>query len=201
MRYKRNPYEGLREHDIEHRELLARLRAAADTLKSFNVLDPRDPKFQALLPEAALNWPNRELRQAVEKAESDVKFYADFFQKRNPRRRNPDTRRIVVAWVIPDGAREIVPGEWERSWDGSHHVEKTRSAPKALTAMWLNEGSAADIKAAKHYAATERPPEGATWSGVFDYPSTEKDPLGRAKKDALLAFVKKYGRRNPFHRR
>jgi hypothetical protein len=114
MRYKRNPYEGLREYDAEHRELLARLRAAADTLKSFNVLDPRDPKFQALLPEAALNWPNRELRQVVEKAESDVKFYADFFQKRNPkkRRRNPEEYKVIPrAWgvdVYKDGQRIAV---------------------------------------------------------------------------------------------
>lgn len=126
MRHKRNPYEGLREHDIEHRELLARLRAAADTLKSFNVLDPRDPKFQALLPEAALNWPNRELRQAVEKAESDVKFYADFFQKRNPRKRSKMSYRKKnpldsERWKV--GSRTYVversTGGWRARWFGS----------------------------------------------------------------------------------
>lgn len=84
MRYRKNPYEGIREHDIEHRDLLARLRAAADTLKSFNMLDPKDPKFQALDPSAAMDWPNRELREAVRKAEADVAFYADFFPKKNP---------------------------------------------------------------------------------------------------------------------
>lgn len=95
MRYRKNPYEGLREHDIEHRDLLTRLRAAADTLKSFNTFDPKDPKFQALDPSAAMDWPNRELREAVRAAEADVAFYADFFPKKNPRkRRNPEERHF-----------------------------------------------------------------------------------------------------------
>lgn len=109
---------------------------------------------------------------------------------------NPGTRQtIVVAWVIPDGAREVVPGEWERSWDGSHYVEKTRAVPRAMTAMWLNQGTAADVKRAKQYLVTDRPPEGATFSGVFTYPTTEKDPLSRAKRDALAAFRKQTTKR------
>ena len=31
---------------------------------------------------------------------------------------------------------------------------------------------------------TDRPPEGSTFGAVYTYPVTEKDPLGRAKRDA-----------------
>lgn len=100
-------------------------------------------------------------------------------------------QKIVVAWVIPDGAREEIYGEFVRSWDGSHQVPKTRTIPRAMTAMWLNEGTAADVKKAKQYLVTDRPPEGSTFGAVYTYPVTEKDPLGRAKRDALAAFAKK----------
>ena len=48
--------------------------------------------------------------------------------------------------------------------------------PKAL--MWLRKGTSADVAKAEAHAKSEG------WR-VFTYPTSEKDPLGRAKKDVL----------------
>ena len=48
----------------------------------------------------------------------------------------------------------------------------------AKAATWLLAGDATDVKKAKAYAAQ------AGWK-VFTYPTSEKDPLGRARADVL----------------
>lgn len=56
---------------------------------------------------------------------------------------------------------------------------KMEEVPDPKSLIWLNEGTATDLKKAKAYARQEG-------YSVFTYPTTERDPLGRAKKDVLV---------------
>lgn len=51
-----------------------------------------------------------------------------------------------------------------------------RQIHRAEALVWLRSGTAADVAKAEKYAATE----GYT---VLTYPTTERDPLGRGKRD------------------
>ena len=79
--------------------------------------------------------------------------------------------QIVLAWVDED----FVLVEEGQPDIGRPH--KFRSVPKPLAAMWLNNGTPADIVKAQKYAETD----GRT---VFVYEG-EKDPLGRARREIL----------------
>ena len=56
--------------------------------------------------------------------------------------------------------------------------------PKPEAAVWLNKGTTDDINKAVTYA--QRTGDG--WE-VYVYPNPERDPLGRAKADALKAHA------------
>jgi hypothetical protein len=82
---------------------------------------------------------------------------------------------IVLAWVVPDF--EVVR---ERRRDlGERPEMKEIKVPKAV--VWLKSGDDADIEKAKAYASKETEYEIA----VFTYPTSEKDPLGKAKREVL----------------
>lgn len=87
-------------------------------------------------------------------------------------------RTIVIAWT-----------DTEMRYD--HEQRATKPTRVAKTAMWLNRGSAADYEKARAYVAGEnekRARSGDRTQGpmrVFVYPTTERDPLGRAKRDVL----------------
>lgn len=88
--------------------------------------------------------------------------------------------KIVLAWVVEDF--EVVG---ERRTDLGERP-KLRQVDVAKTVMWLNRGSDEDVKKAKAYAAKELNYEIV----VLTYPTAEKDPLGRAKKDVLKMAAK-----------
>jgi hypothetical protein len=82
--------------------------------------------------------------------------------------------KIVLARLVDD--TELVR---ERRTDlGERPVMRDIKTAQAL--MWLNRGTAEDIEKAKRYAPTE----GYT---VLVYETTERDPLGRAKRDISRA--------------
>jgi len=84
--------------------------------------------------------------------------------------------QIVLARVEDD---IVASNEWTTArGDGINPVPKLRIVKAARAAMWLRAGTADDVKKARVFAAD---------SGflVFTYPQTEKDPLGKAKQDAL----------------
>lgn len=82
---------------------------------------------------------------------------------------------IVLAWVVEDF--EVVR---ERRRDLGERPElKTIYVPR--TVMWLNSGTEADVKKATDYATKEKDHKVL----VFTYPKSERDPLGRAKKDVM----------------
>lgn len=82
---------------------------------------------------------------------------------------------IVIAHTVID--REPV-GSWRHDL-GEHpkFIEVTR----AKTAIWLNDGTEADVEKAKAYAASED-------AYVFTYPTSEPDPLKRAKVDCIRKY-------------
>jgi hypothetical protein len=85
---------------------------------------------------------------------------------------------IVVAWT--EDEQELAPGQ--RSW--RHDLgerPKLVDVKKPYAAMWRNRGTETDIAKAHEYSRKENPKTGR----VMVYPTTEKDPLGRARKDVL----------------
>lgn len=84
--------------------------------------------------------------------------------------------QIVVAWA--DVAME---------WDGRPYARDMGARPgmRAVTigkaCMWLNRGTDGDVEKAKAYAATK------PGYRVFVYPTSERDPLGRAKAAVVAA--------------
>ena len=85
---------------------------------------------------------------------------------------------IVVAWT--EGTQELAPGQ--KSW--RHDLgerPKFVDVKKPHAAVWTNQGTAADVAKAHEYVRKTNPGTGR----VMVYPTTEKDPLGRARKDVL----------------
>ncbi len=86
---------------------------------------------------------------------------------------------IVVAWT--EDTQEIAPGQ--KTW--RHDLgerPKFVDVKKAHAAMWLNEGTATDAAGARKYVKKDHPDSGR----VFVYPTTEKDPLGWARREVLV---------------
>lgn len=53
-----------------------------------------------------------------------------------------------------------------------------REVPRPVACVWLRSGTAADVEKASTFAATEG-------YIVYTYPTTERDPLGRAKAEVV----------------
>lgn len=83
--------------------------------------------------------------------------------------------QIVLAWLDED----CVMVQEGQSDIGRPHKFKT--VPKAIAAMWLGTGNAADVVKAKKYAEQD----GRT---VYCY-GNEKEPLIRARADVLAGKV------------
>ena len=85
---------------------------------------------------------------------------------------------IVVAWT--EDTQELAPDQ--KSW--RHDLgerPKLVDVKKPYAAMWRNAGTEVDVGKAREYARKNNPVTGR----VMVYPVTEKDPLGRARKDVL----------------
>lgn len=90
---------------------------------------------------------------------------------------------VVVAWM--EDTQEIAPGQ--KTW--RHDLgerPKLIDVKKPHAAMWVNEGTPVDADKAYVYVKKEHPDSGR----VLIYPMTEKDPLGRARRDVLSAGSK-----------
>ena len=96
---------------------------------------------------------------------------------------------IVIAWADEDA---VIAKEGRVDLGERHQF---RAVIVGKSAMWLNRGTAEDVAKAEAYAARENGsedydgsryvPRGETVRRmhVFVYPVTEKDPMGRAKRD------------------
>lgn len=86
--------------------------------------------------------------------------------------------RVVVAWT--EDSQEIAPGQ--RAW--RHDLgerPKFVDVKKPYAAMWANRGTLADLDKARSWVSREYPDSGR----AFSYPTSESDPLGRARRDVL----------------
>lgn len=93
--------------------------------------------------------------------------------KMNPRRRNPDTlRTIVLANLDPVGDTEWYQDGWAR---------KSRPVPLVQALSWVNAGDAEDERKARAFAKKEG-------YEVFIFPTSETDPLGKAKRELLSTW-------------
>lgn len=93
--------------------------------------------------------------------------------KMNPRRRNPDTlRTIVLANLDPVGDTEWYQDGWAR---------KSRPIPLVQALSWVNAGDAEDERKARAFAKKEG-------YEVFIFPTSEADPLGKAKRELLSTW-------------
>lgn len=86
------------------------------------------------------------------------------------------TVQIVIAYT--EAGIEVLDTFTTARGDGINAVSRTKEIVVPHAAMWLRRGTSADVKKAEAHAATT----GAT---VFTYPTSERDPLGRAKSDIL----------------
>ncbi len=83
---------------------------------------------------------------------------------------------IVVAWI--EDTQDLAPGQ--KTW--RHDLgerPKLVDVKKPHAAMWLNSGSVDDVAKARRYVKNDHPDSGR----VFAYPTTEPDPLGRARRE------------------
>lgn len=88
-------------------------------------------------------------------------------------RRNPDTlRTIVLANLDPVG---------ETEWYEVRGRREHRPAPLVQALVWVNAGDAEDEKKARAYAKKEG-------YEVFIFPTSEADPLGKAKRELLATW-------------
>ena len=96
-------------------------------------------------------------------------------------------QKVKKASLTPSGVQTIVTAwsEEREVYDGKPFAKDLGVAPKMRkivvphAAMWMNRGGPSDVEKAKKYAEKEG-------HRVFLYPTSEKDPLGRARKDVLV---------------
>lgn len=98
-----------------------------------------------------------------------------------PRKASPSAQAplsVVVAWT--EDARVIAPGQkaWRHDLGG---LPKFVDVKEPRAAMWMNKGTRSDVEKAKAWVMKEHPTSG----NAFAYPTSEKDPLGRARRDIL----------------
>lgn len=90
---------------------------------------------------------------------------------------------IVIAWVVEETVHDGRPYAHDLGQRPGTRVERV-----ARAAIWLNKGTEADVVKARAYcenptSRSSTDPESARYA--FIYPPTEKDPLGRARRDVL----------------
>jgi hypothetical protein len=108
-------------------------------------------------------------------------------RRRYGRAGKPRAGKIVLAWRS-DGT-EVVDPHMTRIDLGERHKSRNVVQPHAV--MWLNKGTEQDVVKAEAHALKERtqaegdPYRTGYGHRVFVYPSAERDPLGRARKDIL----------------
>lgn len=85
---------------------------------------------------------------------------------------------IVIAWTT--NTTLIPTGRMER-FDGVNYRPEMKLAPEAKACIWLNNGTARDVKNALQYAKTI---DGDAVA-VLTFPESEENPLGKARNHVL----------------
>jgi|HubBroStandDraft_2_1064218.scaffolds.fasta_scaffold244596_2 hypothetical protein len=96
---------------------------------------------------------------------------------------------IVIAWTEEE--QEIAPGQKPWRHDLGERP-KLVDVKKPRAVVWLNDGSDADAVKAREYVKKEHPVVGR----VFLYPTTERDPLGKARREIMETWSTAPGRKH-----
>lgn len=96
---------------------------------------------------------------------------------------------IVIAWT--EDEQEIAPGQKPWRHDLGERP-KLVDVKKPRAVVWVNDGSDADAAKAREYVKKAHPGTGQ----VFLYPTTEKDPLGKARRDVVTTWSTAVGRKH-----
>lgn len=100
-----------------------------------------------------------------------------------------DEVAIVIAW--PDV---------EHVHDGQPYAADLGTRPRMVAiptgraVMWLRRGTLRDVERAEEYAAEMRREDPPRLARVFVYETSERDPLGRARRDVVDATSARSGR-------
>lgn len=97
-----------------------------------------------------------------------------------PKAPKAEAQAIVIARAEMTG---LQPTGKQTRFDGVNYRPEFKPAPEAKAAMWTNNGGPEELAKAQAHAEKEG------WK-VFTYPTSEKDPLGKAKAAALEAHAK-----------
>ena len=89
---------------------------------------------------------------------------------------------IAIAWPEETSELAQAPGSWR--WDLGQ-LPKMRNVVIAKALVWTNKGDADDLAKAEAFARRPDSAGGHDGSRVFVYPTSERDPIGRAKADLL----------------
>jgi hypothetical protein len=92
----------------------------------------------------------------------------------------PEGHKITIVTAWTEDTQEIAPGQkpWRHDLGERPRFVDTK---KAHAAMWLNQGTRSDLDKANAWVTREYPDSGH----AFAYPTTESDPLGRARREIL----------------
>lgn len=86
---------------------------------------------------------------------------------------------MIIVLARADKTALVATGHHTR-FDGVNYRPDWRLDWEARSAIWLNKGTRADAAKAAEYAAKDG------WT-VYTYPTTERDPLAKARRDAIKA--------------
>ncbi len=89
----------------------------------------------------------------------------------------------MVAWVVKEPVYTGIPYARDLGHRPQMRIERV-----AVACMWLNVGTEKDVEKARAYCASASSrvtTDPDATRHAFVYPTTEKDPLGRAKRDVL----------------
>jgi len=93
-------------------------------------------------------------------------------------------KTITIAWLEQNGDLEFT-GRHVKGHDGVNWVPETRTVDKARACIWLNEGTAEDLRKAEAYSKTNSAQSDSPMVRVYTFPTNCEDPLGESKRKLL----------------
>ena len=93
-----------------------------------------------------------------------------------------DVVTAVVAWVTMEGLQKT--NRMER-FDGYNYRPVFEACEQARALVWLRHAGPVDVAKARAYANQQAAEDDVVRAAVYTFPTTERDPLGKAKRRIL----------------